>query len=229
MSDDVYFHELHTHHLYDGMEEDFCPGEEVIILGPTGPVEVLTSATEGYDGSKPIAILCHPHSLHGGSMNNKVVHMLADTLSDMGLLSVSFNFRGVGKSKGSFDHGVGETDDMLAVVEWFRRRYHQAPIWLVGFSFGAYVALRGHTQAEADRLLLVAPPVGMFDFDGIPDVEIPWMVIQGGKDEIIEPGKVSNWVQGQKQHPEYHWMAEADHFFHGRLNRLRETVTESWG
>lgn len=225
---DITYGELQSLHLYDGLEEDLCSGEELLLDGPAGPLEVLTSCPDCYQEHHPIVIICHPHPLYGGSLKNKVVHILAETFNAMGMLSVSFNFRGVGKSTGHFDHGRGETDDLLAVVAFFRARHPQAPLWLAGFSFGAYVALRGHRQAQAERLLLVAPPVSMFDFSTAPEVEIPWMVIQGGQDAIIEPAAVARWVAARPRRPDYQWMADADHFFHGRLNRLREVVVNHW-
>lgn len=229
MSDDFYFSELHSRHLYDGLEEDFCTGEELLVPGPAEDIDVLTSCPECYHGARPIAVVCHPHPLYGGSMKNKVVHILSETFNDMGLLSVTFNFRGVGRSKGRFDHGQGETDDLLAVVDFFKERHPGAPIWLAGFSFGAYVALRGHVRIGAERLLLVAPPVSMFDFSELPEVAVPWMVVQGGRDEIIAAKDVSMWVHRRQQRPDYRLMADADHFFHGRLNRLRDAVMKQWG
>jgi alpha/beta superfamily hydrolase len=228
MADDFYFSEMHARHLYDGLEEDVCAGEELLIPGPAGPIETLTSCPACYQGRRPIAVICHPHPLYGGSMKNKVVHILAQTFNELGLLSVTFNFRGVGKSRGRFDGGVGETDDLQAVVRFFRERHPQAPLWLAGFSFGAYVALRGWREAAADRLLLVAPPVTMFDFAALPGVDVPWMVVQGGRDDVSDPSSVSKWVHQQRPRPDYEWMADADHFFHGRLNRLREVVSGQW-
>lgn len=227
-SDDIYYSELQARHLYDGMEEDLCTGEELLIPGPAGDIEVLTSCPECYAEESPIAVICHPHPLYGGSMRNKVVHILAETFNSMGLLSVTFNFRGVEKSSGRYAKGVGETEDLAAVVAYFRQRYPRAPLWLAGFSFGAYVALRGHSQVGAERLLLIAPPVTLFDFSELPEVTVPWMVIQGGRDEIIAPEQVSRWVAARSPRPVLRWMADADHFFHGRLNRVRDAVMTLW-
>lgn len=228
MADDFYFSELHSRHLYDGLEEDVCAGEELLVPGPAGPIEALTSCPDCYQEQRPLAVICHPHPLYGGSMKNKVVHVLARTFNELGLLSVTFNFRGVGASRGGFDNGRGETDDLLAVVRFFRERHPGAPLWLAGFSFGAYVAMRGWREAGAERLLLVAPPVTMFDFDPLPAVDVPCLVVQGGRDDVIDPAAVSKWVHRQRPRPDYEWMAEADHFFHGRLNRLREAVSARW-
>lgn len=226
--DDIYFQELRGRHRYDGLEEDICIGEELLIQGPAGAIEVLTSGPARFDPQLPIAIVCHPHPLHGGSFNNKVVHIMAESFNAMGLMSVSFNFRGVGRSQGRFANGEGEVSDLLAVVDWFRGRYPEASVWLAGFSFGAYVAARAHRMAAAQRLLLIAPPVSLFDFSQVEEITIPWMVIQGGRDEVIDPQAVAAWVHAQRLRPDYRWMADADHFFHGRMNRLRDTITGAW-
>jgi len=228
MPEDIYFSELHRRHLYDGMQEGICSGEELLLRGPAGGIEVLTSCPDCHTQDRPLAIICHPHPLYGGSLKNKVVHILAESFNALGMLSVTFNFRGVGRSGGRFDHGIGEQQDLLAVVDYFRQRYPRAPLWLAGFSFGAYVALHAHAKAAAARLLLVAPPVGMFDFNAAPVVKVPWMVVQGGRDEVVSPQAVSTWVMQQPQRPDYRWMADADHFFHGRLNRLRDSVLARW-
>ncbi|OOZ40149.1 hypothetical protein BOW53_08785 [Solemya pervernicosa gill symbiont] len=204
-------------------------GEELLIPGPSGQLELLTSYPECYNDSHPIVVICHPHPLYGGSLQNKVVHTLAKTFNDLGLLSITFNFCGVEKSNGQFDHGIGETDDLLAVVKLFQQRHPGAPIWLAGFSFGAYVALRGHVDAAAERLLLVAPPVKMFDFEETPNVEIPWTVIQGGRDEVTPPEAVAEWVESQPNRPDFRWLTTADHFFHGQLNRIRQSLIDQWG
>lgn len=206
-----------------------CRSDEMFIQGPTGDLQVRTFCPQEMDTERPIAVVCHPHPLHGGTMNNKVVHTLARSFSDLGLYSVCFNFRGVEQSEGNFDHGVGESEDLLHVIDFFRKRHPHAPIWLAGFSFGAFVALRAHEQAGAERLLLVAPPVRMFDFSEARTVNIPWMVIQGGQDEVVSPEAVKEWLQGQQHPPLLRWMPDAGHFFHGRLNRLRETVERYWG
>lgn len=216
-------------HLYDGLEEAPCMGEHFLISGPSGGLEAVMACPDKREDHGPIAIICHPHPLYGGSMTNKVVHMVASTFGEMGLPTLRFNFRGVGHSHGRFDQGRGEVEDLVAVCEWFSQRYPRAPLWLAGFSFGSYVAYQAHKQVNADRLLLIAPPVTMYDFNIGLQVQIPWMVIQGGKDEIIAPEKVSAWVHHQHAPASYQWLGDADHFFHGRLNRVRDVIKQQWG
>ena len=162
-------------------------------------------------------------------MANKVVHIVADSLNKLGVATLRFNFRGVGHSTGRYDNGQGEINDLQAVVAWFKERYPTSPLWLAGFSFGSYVAFTAHKKVQAERLLLVAPPVGRFPFDADHGVDIPWLVIQGGKDDVVSPQEVSVWVHRCPNRPHYEWFADADHFFHGRLNRIRDIIIEQWG
>ena len=216
-------------HLYDGLEDSPDTGENFLIPGPCGVLEALTHTPPDYQDGAPIAVICHPHPLHGGSMSNKVVHIIADTFNEMGVATLRFNFRGVGHSQGGFDSGRGEQQDLAAAVAWLRQRHPVgAPLWLAGFSFGSYVAFRAHQVLESQRLLLVAPPVGRFDFSEPRQVEIPWLVIQGGKDDVVSPQQVSSWVHRQALLPAFEWFADADHFFHGRLNQIRNAIKSSW-
>ena len=215
-------------HLYDGLEEAPCLGEHFLIPGPAGGLEALMACPQDRQDQSPIAIICHPHPLYGGSMSNKVVHMVAKTFGEMGMPTLRFNFRGVGHSQGRFDQGRGEVEDLMAVCDWFTQRYPEAPLWLAGFSFGSYIAFQAHKQTHAERLLLIAPPVTKFDFSAGAQIQIPWMVIQGGKDEIIAPEKVSAWVHRQGGGVAYECLGDADHFFHGRLNHIRDAIKQRW-
>lgn len=208
---------------------DLYIGRELLLEGGAGQIEALTAYPEGFQSGAPIAVICHPHPLYGGTMSNKVVHMIAASFRDLGVATLRFNFRGVGRSQGSFDEGLGESDDLQLLAAWFREQHPGSPLWLAGFSFGAYVVARACPAIEPERLLLVAPPVTIFDFASVPPIEVPYMVIQGGEDEIIEPEAVGAWVVAQRNRPVYHWLADAGHFFHGRLTQLRNTIVRSWG
>lgn len=215
-------------HVYDGLQDEPVDGEHFLIKGPAGPLEAVLSLAKG-EQVRGFGIVCHPHPLYGGSLSNKVVHILSKTFNEMGLHTLRFNFRGVGHSRGRFDKGIGEADDVQAVYEWMRQRYPELPVWLAGFSFGAYVALRAQAAIQPQRLLVVAPPVAMFDFEQAEAPTMPWMVIQGAKDEVSSPDRVSVWVGKQQNNPpHYVWMGDADHFFHGKLSKLRESVINQW-
>ncbi len=197
-----------------------------LIAGPAGDLEILVTPPLRRHGT--FAVICHPHPLHGGAMTNKVVYMIDRTFNGLGLGTQRFNFRGVGKSTGQFDNGKGETDDLRAVVNWLKNEYAPSELWLAGFSFGSEIALRGHSDLNANRLLLVAPPVERFQAENLPLSNIPILVIQGDKDEIVSPASVSAWVKTQAHQAEYIIMADAEHFFHGKLNQLRDVITTAW-
>ena len=150
-------------------------------------------------------------------------------MNRLGATAVRFNFRGVGRSEGEFDNMVGELEDLRAVVDRVREQYPDAPLWLGGFSFGAQVALKMHAQLGAERLLLVAPPLSLYGVDDIPPVAISWLVIQGSEDEVIDAAQVRDWVARQTDNPpQFIWLDGASHFFHGRLNEVRDAVISEW-
>ncbi len=196
---------------------------EILIPGPAGDLELRVESPDG-EGPAPVAVICHPHPVYGGTMSNKVVHILAAGFRELGAHTVRFNFRGVGRSAGEFDNGIGETDDLLAVVAWAQTRFPGSPLWLAGFSFGAWIALKAAAQLQPERLLLVAPPVDMYDFGLIPEVSVPWMVIQGGEDEVVSAEAVSKWVAQRQPAPRFVLLDSAGHFFHGQLNVLKENM-----
>ncbi len=203
--------------------------EKLFIPGPAGRIQAVLEIPETDAPLPAIAVVCHPHPLYGGSLQNKVVHVLARTFVDMGVAVLRFNFRGVGESQGRFDQGQGEQADLQAAVAWLRQRYPDPPLWLAGFSFGAFVAYLAHREVAASRLLLVAPPLRLFEFGEIRPVEVPWLVIQGSDDEIVSADAVQRWVSTQPEPAEFHLLEGASHFFHGRLNDLRKVVQTSWG
>jgi alpha/beta superfamily hydrolase len=200
--------------------------EPVSFAGPAGDIEGLID----HPASAPaaVAVVCHPHPLQGGAMQNKVAYMLARAYNDLGAVSLRFNFRGVGKSAGTFDDGVGETDDALAACDWMMARYPGLPLWLAGFSFGAYVALRAQSRRPVQRLVTVAPAVMRFDTAAIVEPVCPWILVQGDADEVVAPQAVLDWARGLKRPPRTEVLAGAGHFFHGRLNDLRETVVRGF-
>jgi alpha/beta superfamily hydrolase len=198
--------------------------ERLEIPGPVGQLEALREVPASAQAPRAFGVICHPHPLFGGTMTNKVVHMLARSCHELGVPTLRFNFRGVGASAGQYDDGRGETDDALAVIEQGRALWPGAALWLAGFSFGAWVALRAAPRAAAARLVTVAPPVGRCDFSGIPTPTCPWLIVQGDQDELVDAAAVQQWAAQQQPTPELAVLAGAEHFFHGRLNELRDVV-----
>jgi uncharacterized protein len=201
------------------------PAEAASLLlpGDAGAIEVAVAVPEN-DARNGVAIVCHPHPLQGGTMFNKVVTTLDRTLGELGLATVRFNFRGVGQSEGEHDEGRGETDDLIRIAEWVRRERPDTTLWLAGFSFGSYVALRAASRVAPAELILVAPPVGRWDFSGIEWPACPVLIVQGSEDDIVDPAAVAEWAAQQEPPPTLVRMPEAGHFFHRRLIDLRGAV-----
>jgi alpha/beta superfamily hydrolase len=171
-----------------------------------------------------IAVCCHPHPLYGGTMQNKVVHTLARSVQDVGVPSLRFNFRGVGASGGTHDHGEGESGDAAFLADWMRHERGYRVVWSLGFSFGAYVAFRLAALAGAGLLVTVAPPVQRFDFARLAVPACPWLLVQGDRDELVNHETVLGWTRTVKPAPELRLLAGAEHFFHGRLTEMRALV-----
>jgi len=200
------------------------PAERVFIDGPAGPIEALVEEP-AEPGAGVYAVCCHPHPLYGGTMDNKVVHALARAARDAGVPAIRFNFRGVGGSAGSYDNGVGETDDALAVADWALARFG-GRAWALGFSFGSFVAYGLALSRAAQRLVTVAPPVQRFDFSQLAAPHCPWLVVQGDADELVNHDAVSAWSRSLSPAPRIALFEGADHFFHGRIGELRDAVRE---
>lgn len=201
--------------------------ENVVIPGPAGQLEAVVE--HHVDNPKYLAVVCHPHPLYQGTMNNKVVTTLARVYRDDGALVARFNYRGVGTSEGSYGGGDGEAEDLLAVVAWLLKRQPNLPVQLAGFSFGTYVAAKGaqalaaqHTPAQ--QLLLVAPSVENFSFASFTDTACPVLVVQGGEDDVVSAPAVAKWVAASPLRPILLRIDEAGHFFHGLLPELAELV-----
>jgi alpha/beta superfamily hydrolase len=199
------------------------PLQRLTIPGPAGDLEAVLEEPVA-ERVVRFAVICHPHSQAGGTLDNKVVHTLARTFQELGMPTLRFNFRSVGKSAGEFDNGAGETEDALAVIEWGRARWPGVPFWLAGFSFGAYVALKASERLAPERLITVAPPVKRFEFASLAPPACPWLLILGDDDEIVDPRAVIAWAEQLSPRPEVATLHGAGHFFHGRLQDLRDAV-----
>jgi uncharacterized protein len=216
------------------MSVSSAPAERLSIAGPEGPLEAIAenapeNATEGSNGAPhaSYAVLCHPHPLHGGTMENKVVTTLGKALRTAGIPTLRFNFRGVGLSAGIFDGGQGETEDARAVAAFGALRWPGRRLMLAGFSFGAFVALRLALEEDASRLITVAPPVDRFDFSGLAAPRCPWLVVQGDADDVVDPERVVAWAKGLDPPPRLVIVPGVGHFFHGHLSELRDAVSEA--
>jgi len=197
-----------------------------LVDGPAGKIEALLTVPDVENNHDAIGVVCHPHPLHGGSMSNKVAHTIARTFIELGVPAIRFNFRGVGESEGEFDNGIGEQDDLFAVINLMRENYAFESLWLGGFSFGSFVAFKAHKRVDAARLITVAPPVRMFNFDDSEQPTCPWLLVQGMADEVVSAEEILEWANKLQTPPDIATLDNATHFFHGRLTDLKKVIVE---
>ena len=205
----------------------FPASDSLLMLeGPEGPLEVQVEWPDADQTAiAATAIVCHPLPTGGGTKDNKVVTTAAKAFRALGMPSVRFNFRGTGKSAGAFDNGIGEVADLMAVVEWVRATRPNTTLWLAGFSFGSYVSLSSIGLSRPDYLVSIAPPAGLWDFDALVRPGMPWLVVQGEADELVDANVTKQWFdQLQAPQARYVSMPETSHFFHGKLIDLREAI-----
>ncbi|AWM81619.1 alpha/beta hydrolase [Gammaproteobacteria bacterium ESL0073] len=202
--------------------------QEIVLFinGPAGKLEALYCEQPD---AKGIALICHPHPLYAGTMQNKVVATLQRTARDNQWSTLRFNFRGVGKSEGTYGEGVGETADAKAALEWLQAKNPNQPIIIMGFSFGSCVAacLAGQLEQQGTpikQLVMIAPPVERFDIKGKLPTSCPLLVIQPEADEVVTPQIVYDWSNHLTIEHTLLTVPECSHFFHGRLTELKDLV-----
>lgn len=192
------------------------------IEGPAGALELAIDRPDG--ATRGVAVIAHPHPQFGGTMTNKVVQTLARAFVSTGWTAVRFNFRGIGASAGVYDEGLGERDDMLAVVA---QMAPQGPLCMAGFSFGAFVTSHAVAhlapERELDKLVLVGTATSRFETVPIPsELHSRTLVIHGEADDTVPLASVMDWARPQILPVLV--VPDGGHFFHGQLPLLRELV-----
>jgi alpha/beta superfamily hydrolase len=192
--------------------------ERIEVDGPAGRIEAVI--TDPGEARRGYALIAHPHPLHGGTLDNKVVQTLAKAFYALGFAAVRFNFRGVGGSDGVFDDGRGELEDLLAVERFAIERFGNIERVLAGFSFGSFVAATAAEQLDARYLVLIAPAVGRFPLGAVPK---DTLVIHGEEDDVVLLSDVFDWARPQQVPVVV--VPGTGHFFHGVLIELQNLVT----
>ena len=197
--------------------------QKLELDGSAGKLEALLEAPQGTD-IVGCAVVCHPHPLHGGTLQNKVAHTLARSFIGQGFIALRFNFRGVNDSEGTFDDGRGELEDIYVAMDFLSIDYPDLPLWISGFSFGAAMAIHAAAERRPAGLVSIAPAISRFTTTPTPQPGCPWLILQGDQDELVDVDETIDWVNGLDPGPELQILEGAVHFFHGKLTLLREAV-----
>ena len=197
-----------------------------IISGLVGNLELIIEVPTHPD-PRYLAILGHPHSLQGGTMQNKVVTTMARAFRDLQIPSIRFNFRGVGLSEGVYADGHGESDDMLYIISLCHVPGRM--IFFAGFSFGSYVAFKTLSQYQSKfsgstGLITIAPPVHHYDYSLPLSTATPWLIVIGEADEVVPLDLVTNFAQTRIPKPKFEYFLHTGHFFHGKLLDLKAVL-----
>lgn len=203
---------------------------EIIINGSEGRLEGKYHHCE--EKNAPAALILHPHPKHGGTMNNTVTYNLFQCFARNGFSTLRFNFRGVGKSQGVFDNGIGELTDAATALDWLQTyNPDAATFWIAGFSFGSWIGLQLlMRRPELEGFVMVSPPANMYDFNFLSPCPRSGMMVQGNQDSIVQEeavSKLATKLNNQKGIKiDYRVVNGADHFFRGHIDELNTNISE---
>lgn len=203
---------------------------EIFFNGPSGRLEGMYA--ESTNPKSPIALVLHPHPQYGGTMNNKVVYNIYKTLFENGFTVLRFNFRGVGKSMGKYDEGIGEMTDAATALDWLQANYPLSKVhFIAGFSFGSWITMQLiMRRPEITNFLVVSPPVDKYDFSFLSPCPIPGLILQGDKDSVVSEKSVHELAQRLSKQKnvdiDYRMITGADHFFRDKIDLLNSEIQD---
>jgi alpha/beta superfamily hydrolase len=200
---------------------------EIFVAGPAGRLEALLSMPRGDGPPAGLLLACHPHPLYGGALSNKVVYALANAALKSGMVALRFNFRGVGRSQGTYDEARGETDDAVAAAAWLRHSFPERPLVLAGFSFGAYISLKAAAQVHPAAQVSISIPFGRYVDQAAPPPHpgCPWLAVHSVDDDVVSWTETRAELQRYQPPPQIVELDGAGHFYHGRIGELQDIVT----
>lgn len=204
---------------------------EISSMIPAGRIFLEASYMEGRGSASEGVILCHPHPLYGGSMDNNVISTLQDTLSRWGWGTIRFNFRGVGRSGGAYGDGEGEVEDVMAVATYLEKEKGKKILHIAGYSFGAWIALKAIARGiEAGCVILVSPPMDFLDFGLLRLPQKPCLITVGDRDSFCALGTLRAWLEQQQTNAlDFQTLAGCDHFYWNQEELLSVRVSEFLG
>jgi alpha/beta superfamily hydrolase len=199
----------------------------VSIVIPAGDVQLEVILREPQEPLQGAVVVCHPHPVYGGTMDNKVVYRSAKAAVETGLAALRFNFRGVGRSTGQFDQGLGEQDDTVAAIDWLEKKYPDRPLALMGYSFGSWVGLRvGCLDPRITAMVALAPPLNLYDFEFLTRNEKPTRFIVGTRDEFCSIEKMEQLERKLPSSSSLHRIDGAEHFFTDHIEAIQSLIRD---
>ncbi|MBP9693965.1 MAG: alpha/beta hydrolase [Alphaproteobacteria bacterium] len=203
---------------------------DLMLNGPAGRLEAKLNINKSPNA--PLALILHPHPLFGGTMNNKVVFNLYKSLYENGFTTLRFNFRGVGKSEGTYDNGEGELHDASAALDWFQNTFEKASsCWITGFSFGSWIGFQLlMRRPEVENFIAISPPASKYDFSFLSPCPRSGLIVQGTNDEVITESSVTTLAYKLSKQKnieiDYKIIAGASHFFENHMDELNQNITD---
>lgn len=203
---------------------------EVVFNGPAGRLE--GRYFQNKSPLAPMAIILHPHPQHGGTMNSHIAYLLYESFRKYGFSTLRFNFRGVGRSQGTFDNGEGELADAAAAMDWMQEQNpNTIGCCVAGFSFGSWIGMQLlMRRPDIDGYIAVAPPANMYDFNFLAPCPSSGLIVQGDKDDVVDENSVAKLVKKLRQQKgistNYEVVPGADHFFGDHKEQLKDAVRD---
>lgn len=197
----------------------------LMIPSVVGDLEAHLRKPEGE--LRGAAVLCHPHPVYGGTMDNRVVYRAAKSAAKAGFAALRFNFRGAGKSAGQYDQGLGEKEDVATVIDWIEREYSEKPLALLGYSFGAWVGLQvGCLDRRIRSMIGIGLPLDLYDFEFLLDYPNPALYIVGTRDEFCSGGNLERLARRLPPSSRIQRIQDADHFFSRHIEEVETLIYE---
>ncbi len=198
-----------------------------MFMIPAGSVELEAQLREPKNGLRGAAVICHPHPVYGGTMDNRVVYHAAKAVVQAGMAALRFNFRGAGQSTGQFDHGIGEKEDAAAAIRWLDARYPGLDLAVVGYSFGAWVGLEtAYAMPRVKTLVGLGIPLDLYDFRYLLTSTKPALYVVGTRDEFCSPESLDRFAGKLPETSSVHRIGGSDHFFTGYIEVVEKLVAD---
>ena len=197
---------------------------------PAGAVELEAQLREPKGKLRGAAMICHPHPVYGGTMDNRIVYRSAKAAAEAGFAALRFNFRGVGRSTGQFDQGIGEKEDAAAALRWLENRYSSRDLAMIGYSFGAWVGLQvGYSAPQIKALVGLGVPLDLYDLDFLVSNPKPALYIIGTRDEFCSRDSLDRFASRLPATSSMHRIDGSDHFFTGHVETVQSLIADFFG